>query len=102
VDIFSKVTGFDWDDGNKDKNLITHSVSCEESEQAFFNIPIIVAEDSEHSINEKRYHLYGQTDSGRKLHIVFTIRALKIRVISARDMSKKERVVYDEEIKKDS
>lgn len=74
-----------------------------ESEQEFLNQPILVLEDSKHSQAESRYHALGITDSGRELHVTFTLRSAGtlIRVISARDMHKKERTVY-EQAKKDA
>ena len=97
-DILKRCIGFDWDQGNSEKNWIAHQVSRNESEQVFFNEPLIVAEDERHSQNEKRWYLLGRTDSQRLLFIVFTIRANLIRVISARDMNKKEREIYNEQV----
>ena len=94
--------GFDWDKGNIEKNWIRHQVTRNESEQAFFNEPLIIAEDMKHSQYEKRWYLLGKTDTGRLLFIVFTIRKDLIRVISARDMNKNEREAYNEQIKKDT
>ncbi len=86
--------GFEWDEGNADKNWVLHRVSRTECEQTFFNEPLVVANDEKHSSDEKRYYLLGQTDSGRLLFIVFTMRKNLIRVISARDQHKKEREIY--------
>ena len=86
--------GFQWDQGNSLKNQISHDVSISESEQIFFNQPLIVGYDQKHSLNEDRYYVLGQTDEGRELFIVFTIRDNLISVISAREMSKKEKVIY--------
>ena len=97
-DMLKKCTGFDWDQGNSEKNWIAHRVNRNESEQVFFNEPMIVAEDDKHSQNEKRWYLLGRTDSKRLLLIVFTIRVNLIRVISARDMNKKERDIYNEQV----
>lgn len=83
--------GFEWDEGNIDKNLIRHRVSKNECEELFFNQPILVSEDPKHSTVEKRYYVLGQTDSSRFLFIAFAIRNNRIRVISARDMNRKER-----------
>ena len=94
--------GFEWDKGNIDKNWIRHRVSKNECEEVFFNQPLLVSEDPKHSNVEKRYYVLGQTDSNRLLFIAFTIRNNKIRVISARDMSRREREKYNEEIKKHS
>lgn len=94
--VLQKCTGFDWDDGNADKNWILHQVTRSESEQVFFNEPIVVADDLKHSTHEKRWYLLGQTDAGRLLFIVFTLRDNLIRIISSRDMHKKERRIYNE------
>ena len=88
-------TGFEWDEGNKDKNWIKHKVSNSECEEIFFNQPLIVNFDEKHSKEEARFYALGHTDLHRKLFIVFTIRDKRIRVISARDMSKKERKIYE-------
>ena len=94
----TKVTGFDWDKGNARKNE-KHGVSMAESEQVFFNIPLLVVEDSKHSDQERRLHALGKTDDSRLLHLTFTIRhGENIRIISARDMHRKERTVYEKAI----
>lgn len=100
--IFDNVEGFQWDKGNIDKNWLKHQVLHLECEQIFFNEPLIVEDDLKHSTKEKRWYILGRTDNDRKLFLVFTIRKNKIRVISARDMNKKERSVYNEEIKKNT
>ena len=87
-------TGFQWDDGNSEKNWISHQVTKSECEQIFFNQPLLIGNDEKHSITETRYYTLGQTDSDRLLYIVCTIRKNLIRVISARDMNIKEREVY--------
>jgi len=89
-----KCKSFQWDKGNIDKNWLAHRVSSFESEQIFFNVPLIAYEDTEHSQSEKRYYALGKTDADRFLFIVFTIRKKQIRIISARDMNEKERQVY--------
>ena len=97
---WNKITGFDWDNGNLRKNQKKHGVSTFESEQIFFNEPLLVLDDSKHCQAETRYHALGKTDTGRLLHITFTLRSentlMLIRVISARDMHKKERTVYEQ------
>ena len=99
-EILNRCTGFQWDKGNSEKNCERHKVTRNECEQVFFNIPLIIADDKRHSDDEKRWYLLGQTDSSRFLFIVFTIRKNLIRVISARDMNKKEKDDYYEQIKK--
>jgi len=88
-------TGFDWDTGNTDKNWERHQVSAGECEQVFFQRPVLIAPDPEHSQDEARYAALGQTAAGRRLTIVFTIRDTLIRVISARAMSRRERRVHE-------
>ena len=93
----SKVSGFEWDEGNARKNE-NHGVSMAEAEQAFFNAPLLVLPDSKHSETEPCFHALGKTNQGRKLHITFTLRDVGqlVRVISARDMHRKERVNYEQ------
>ncbi|MGD9489900.1 MAG: BrnT family toxin [Calditrichaceae bacterium] len=98
--ILENCNGFQWDKGNFEKNWERHQVTRNECEQVFFNVPLLVEDDEEHSTQEKRWFLLGQTDSSRLLFVVFTIRKDLIRVISARDMNKNERDVYNEQIKK--
>ena len=94
---WTKITGFDWDDGNARKND-KHGVSMAEAEQVFFNDPLLVVADTKHSREESRVHALGKTDEGRMLHLAFTLRQAgeKICVISARDMHRKERTIYEQ------
>ena len=96
-DHLDNVAGFDWDAGNARKND-KHCVSAAEAEQVFFNAPLLLLEDIGHSQQEQRLHAMGKTDIGRGLHISFTLRQLGtlIRVISARDLHRKERAIYDQ------
>ena len=91
------IVGFDWDDGNTRKNQDKHGVNQSEAEQVFFNEPLLLLLDEKHSDKEARYHAYGKTDDGRKIHIAFTLRknGILIRVISARDMHRKEVMTYE-------
>ena len=94
-------TGFDWDAGNRGKN-VKHRVSDDECEEIVFNLPLLLSPDEAHSRQEDRYHVLGQTHAGRQLFIAFTMRGSQIRVISARDMTRSERRAYDEAEKTDS
>lgn len=94
LDVLSKCNGFLWDSHNADKIWHKHRVSLPECEQIFFNLPLVVADDIKHSEHENRFYALGQTDTERLLFVVFTVRNNKIRVISARDMNRKERKVY--------
>jgi uncharacterized DUF497 family protein len=93
----SKVIGFEWDAGNARKNE-QHGVLIAEAEQIFFNSPLLVLSDAQHSETEPRCHALGKTNEGRRLHVTFTLRDADqfIRVISARDMHRKERVIYEQ------
>lgn len=93
--ILDQYVGFEWDSANETKNANKHQVSCMECEQVFFNIPILLHEDTKHSMTEQRSYVLGQTDESRKLFMVFTRRKNLIRIISARDMNKKERNIYE-------
>ena len=94
IERLRQCAGFDWDDGNSGKNWEKHQVSDGECEQAFFNQPLVAMPDYEHSDEEDRVLVLGKTDSGRKLFLVCTIRGDLIRVISARNMTRREKEVY--------
>ncbi|MBI3192998.1 MAG: BrnT family toxin [Ignavibacteriae bacterium] len=102
MDVNITTNSFEWDAGNQDKNMKKHHVSWLECEQVFFNQPVYTLPDEQHSKNEERNFILGYSDAGRLLFISYTIRKNKIRVISARDMSKKERKLYYEKIKADT
>ena len=91
----AECTGFQWDDGNLEKNWERHRVTDEEAEEIFFNDPLVAGSDEGHSKQERRYFALGQTDAGRRLFVAFTIRKKLIRVISARDMTRRELRVYE-------
>lgn len=69
-----------------------------EAEQVFLNAPLLVVLDREHSATEVRFHALGVSDHGRRLHLTFTLRDAdtRVRVISARDMHRKEREIYEQ------
>ena len=94
---WTQISGFDWDSGNSRKSSQKHAVSHPEAEQIFFNQPLIVTADVKHSQEEQRFHALGKTEISRLLHITFTLRSANtlIRVISARDMHRKERLTYE-------
>jgi len=93
--ILENCTGFEWDEGNKNKNLDKHDVSMVECEQIFFNKPLIAKRDKKHSNFENRYYVLGRTNMNRLLFAVFTVRKDKIRIISARDMTDVEIERYE-------
>ena len=97
---WAECAGFDWDDGNLNKNREKHGVADAECEEVFFNRPLVVRHDRTHSSEEeRRWHAPGLTDGERYLLVVFTVRRNLIRVISARPMTSREwrfYVIYEE------
>ena len=98
----TQVEGFDWDDGNSRKSGDKHGVNQAEAEQVFLNEPLLLVVDEKHSSTEARYQALGRTDAGRQLHVSFTLRrdGALVRVISARDMNRKERGFYEQSFSK--
>ena len=93
------IVGFQWDEGNARKSEDRHGVSQPEAEQVFANEPLLIVPDPQHSQSEQRYNALGRSRLGRLLHVTFTLRQkdTAIRVISARDMSRRERDQYAQE-----
>lgn len=92
-----KIVGFDWDDENILKNEIKHGLKWQVIEEVFFNEPLIIVEDFKHSDGECRCLALGKIDNGLLTSVIFTIRDNKIRIISARPTSKKERAFYEKD-----
>lgn len=90
------IDGFDWDEGNRDKNWRKHRVTAGECEEVFFKLPLLHQPDPLHSQEEHRYFVLGQTNAGRYLFIAFTVRNNRVRVISARYMNQKEKAIYEQ------
>jgi uncharacterized protein len=95
TDDLAKCRGFQWDESNAEKNWVKHHVSRGETEQVFFNRPLVVVAGEQRTESTRRYYALGQTDARRLLFVVFTIREDLLRVISARPMSRQERRVYE-------
>lgn len=91
----TEASEFDWDGGNAEKNWLRHRVSQSECEQVFFNRPLVVAEDLRHSDSEDRFFALGESDAGRLLFVAYVLRGDRIRVISARDMTRREQKEYE-------
>ena len=86
---------FDWDQWNIQKNETKHGVSRLEAESVFYDLRYKLFEDKKHSTSkEKRYVLFGKSIENRVLMVGFTLRLSKVRVITARTASKKEREIY--------
>jgi len=99
---FTGITGFEWDEGNLLKNPDKHGVTNSESEDIFFNEPLIITDDVKHSGMETRCYALGKTNTGRRLFVVFTLRKEKIRIISSRDMNRTEQHIYEKAEKNSS
>jgi uncharacterized DUF497 family protein len=95
-DLLDSCDGFEWDKGNTTKNLIKHQVTWNEIEEIFLNKPLLIKSDEKHSQAEIRYWALGKTNLNRMLFISFTVRAHKIRAISAREQNKRERNAYEQ------
>lgn len=88
---------FNWDKGNIGKNQKKHFVSEKEAEESFFDKKRKIFKDRLHSGGEERFRIIGKTKNDRVLFIVFTIRRKRIRIISARDVNRKEVSLYEKE-----
>ncbi|OGM20796.1 hypothetical protein A2714_05140 [Candidatus Woesebacteria bacterium RIFCSPHIGHO2_01_FULL_38_9] len=86
---------FEWDKWNIDKNKLKHNVNNKEAEEAFYDNKKVIYKDEFHSEKESRNILIGKTREGRLLYIAFTERNGKVRVISVRDINKKEVKFYE-------
>lgn len=92
--ILKKPLEFEWDKGNIGKNK-KHNVADKEAEEVFFDEKKVIYKDIFHSQKEERFIILGKTKKERLLYTVFTIRGKKIRIISARDINKKEVRLYE-------
>lgn len=93
--IIPEPVAFEWDNGNVQKNQRKHNVTIKEAEEVFVNEPRFLFVDEKHSRKEKRYGMYGTTNAGRRLSLVFVIRTNMIRVVTVRPMSQKERRSFE-------
>ena len=89
-----KAIEFDWDEGNRDKNQ-KHKIDDQESEEVFLDREKVIYKDPIHSVTEDTFILLGKTKRDRLLYTVYTIRNHKIRIISSRDINKKEVRLYE-------
>jgi hypothetical protein len=94
-ELIEAVEGFEWDAGNSEKNWKRHQVTQSECEQLFGNLPLLLSATAKVGEAESRYFALGRTDAARELAVVFTVRGRRVRVISARPMSRRERKEYE-------
>src|SRR5439155_19874068 len=86
--------GIERDAGNSEKHWKRHPVTPAACEQIVANRPLLVSVDTQKGSREPRYFALGRTDSVRELAAVFTVRGKRVRVISARPMSRRDRKEY--------
>ncbi len=91
---------FEWDIVNDIKNYTKHGVSCLEAESVFQDKYRLDFRDPLHSDDETRFITVGCSNRPRVLFLAWTLRKSKVRVISARPASRKERIVYEQKNKK--
>ena len=87
---------FEWDPDKAETNLETHGVSFEEASTVFGNPLAVTFYDPDHSDEEDRYLTFGESDANRLIAIVHTDRNDSVRIISARETTRRERQQYDE------
>lgn len=89
---------FEWDPDKAKANLKNHRVSFDEA-QTVFNDPLfIIFADPDHSIEENRFIVIGESEEGRLLVVSYTERPPATRLISARKATRSERKNYEEKI----
>lgn len=87
---------FEWDPDKAVANAAKHGVRFEEAATAFADPLSITVSDPDHSVGEKRYILIGRSLVSRLLVVIHLERGVRIRLISARLATRRERRVYDE------
>ena len=87
---------FEWDDRKAKRNIKKHGVSFEEASTVFADPLAVTIHDPLHSDEEDRYVTLGQSQRRRLLVVVFTDRDDRIRIISARVATRRERRDYEE------
>jgi len=86
---------FDRDPGNRSKNWTRHRVTIRECEEVFFCGALPIGAQVDPPANESRYAVVGATSAGRPLFVVFALRQGRIRVVSARPITRQEKEDYD-------
>ena len=90
---------FEWDDEKARANERKHGVSFDEAKTCFYDVFAIESHDVVHSAGEDRFIIMGRTDQNRVIVTAFTIRAMTIRIISAREARRQERLEYEKQIR---
>ena len=95
-----KIVGFEWDEWNIGKSYKKHGIRPKETEEIFLDKDVQIETDIKHQEQEERYVAIGKTFEDKILFVVFTLRSNVIRIISGRRANKKERRLYEKNIKK--
>ena len=93
--LFPDASGFRWDKNHRDRLLPRQRISPAEAEQVFYNLPVVLLDNEWPSQGVRRHALFGKTDGGRLLAIVFSIRGAAAHIIAAREMSRREKAYYE-------
>ncbi len=96
IELLRSSDGFDWDFHNYYKNWLKHNITALQAQEVFSNRPLLIYDDQKHSKSEDRFLAYGKTNAGLRLFVSYTFRGTKIRIISVRKMSRKEREIYEQ------
>jgi uncharacterized DUF497 family protein len=89
---------FEWDNNKAESNILKHGITFEEAVTVFADPYLLFTEDSKNSLREEREWAIGESEKGSILVVIFTMRDEKIRIISARKATKRERKRYEEGI----
>ena len=89
---------FEWDEGKAKSNIAKHDVSFDEATSVFDDPLFLTFADPEHSIQERRFVIMGESARGRLLVVSYTERAGSTRLISARQVTRKERKAYESDL----
>ena len=90
---------FEWDEEKARANERKHGVGFDEAKSCFLDVFALESFDVDHSAHEDRFMIIGRSERGRLLVVAFTLRDHKtIRIISAREARKQERLEYEKQI----
>ena len=87
---------FEWDENKAATNLSKHGVAFDEAKTVFEDPLYVDFYDPDHSYDEQRYIMVGQSERGRLLIVSYTERGDAIRLIHAREATRREREAYEE------
>jgi len=86
----------EWDENKNQQNQRKHQVSFQEAATVFNDTLALIVPDDEHSWSEQRYHIIGESNLGDLLVVTYTERGDRVRIISARYPTRREKRDYEE------